>query len=336
MSELLYIKYNSHRRPEYQLSTRIVASDSGKKKVIKLPITKQAESQIRAIKKNFLKLTNYYKAIVPIEYKDYENGLSFEFVEGKSVLSGIDFAKDDLSKLKERLLKVLDEVLDVKDEYLCEFAETEAFKKVFPDKHPSGKAFKICNLDSIFSNFIRTTDGIKCIDYEWILDFPVPINFIKYRMFHYLYEENGSYLSSKATFEEFIDCLELTDEEKSLYADMEMDFQYLVHGENVKYIYLENYKKRMVSSEKAYQLIDSKDDHIANLNNLIKSKEEVIEVKEKMVSDRDELINNLKNDNQKLSEDLSEHSRLLGEKIEEIEALAQKLNKIKRCFKNPF
>ena len=329
MSEMLYIKYNSHRRPEYQLSTRIVASDSGKKKVIKLPITKQAGPQIRAIKKNFLKLTNYYKAIVPIEYKDYENGLSFEFVEGKSVLSGIDFSKDDLSKLKERLLKVLDEVLDVKDEYLCEFAETEAFKKVFPDKHPSGKAFKICNLDSIFSNFIRTTDGIKCIDYEWVLDFPVPINFIKYRMFHYLYEENGAYLSSKATFEEFIDCLELTDEEKSLYADMEMDFQYLVHGENVKYIYLENYKKRMVRSEKAYQLIDSKDNHINNLEKIISDRDVII-------SGKDSIIEDLKNDNIKLQEDLALHSKLLEEHIEQVEELSQKLQKIKKCFKNPF
>ena len=341
MSELLYIKYNSHRRPEYQLSTRIV-SDRDKKKVIKLPLTKIAETQIRAIKKNYLKLSNYYKTITSIEYKDFENGLSFEFIEGRSVLSGIDFAKDDIEKIQSKLLKVLDEVLDVKDEYLCEFEETEEFKKVFPDKHPSGIAFKLCNLDSIFTNFIRTTDGIKCIDYEWVLDFPVPVNFIKYRMLHYLYEENNAYLSSKANFDGFISCLSLTNEEIKLYTDMEMDFQYLVHGDNVKYIYLERYKKRMYTSEGAYQQIDSKDNHIDNLNSIIsikdnelEVKDEVISTKEEMISSRDDIINNLQDANQVLNDDLKEHSRLLGEKIEEIEALSQKLNKIKRCFKNP-
>jgi len=328
MSQLLYIKYNSHRRPEYQLSTRIV-SDGDSKKVIKLPLTKAAEKQITAIKKSYLKLGDYYNKITPIPYSNYENGLSFDFIEGQSIISNIDFSKDSIEKIQEKLLSIMDEVLDVKEEYICDFEETEEFSKVFPDKHPTGKAFKICNLDSIFSNFIRTPDGIVCIDYEWVLDFPVPVDFIKYRMLHYLYEENESYLNQKTTIEEFIKILDLSEDDKKLYADMEMDFQYLVHGEDVRYIYLERYKKRMVTSEKAYQLIDSKDEHISNL-------ESVIDQKESIIIQKDETIDSLVTDNKKISRDLEEHSQLLAEHIEQINALTDNLNRLKRCIKNPF
>lgn len=399
MSELLYIKYNSHRRPEYQISTRIV-SNGKTKKVIKCPISDKAGIQIETLKDNYKKLKNYYKSIDILPFKvskEIPSGLEFKFVEGASVLSGVNFEILSLEHITKRVISVMDELLDVRDEYLCEFSETEDFQKVFLDCHPKEgiKAFKICNLDSIFSNFIRTDKSIVCLDYEWVLEFPVPVDFVRYRMMRYLYDENTEFLKDKASFEEFSACLELTEEDRELYADMEMKFQYMVHGENVKYIYLENYKKRMLTSEKAYQLIDSKDEHIANLDeniehlnedikkldqyiediktdygNIIESKDthignlnssidslnktleekdthirnldgliekqsEEIAEKDTMVSDRDELIQNLKDDNSRLYEDLMEHSRLLGEKIDEVRALTDRVTKLHRCIKNP-
>lgn len=355
MSELLYIKYNSHRRPEYQLSTRIVSFDD-EKKVIKKPITKEAKTQIDAIKVNYKELDGYYKNIQLIPFVEKEDGLEFEYILGDSILKGINFEKDNLEIICNKLRKIMDEVLNVNDSVLCGFEETEGFNEIFPDKHPTGKAFNICNFDSIFSNFIRTPNGIVCIDYEWVFGFPIPVNFIKYRMLHYLYEEKESYLSDKCDFDEFISFLNFSENEKQLYSDMEMDFQFWVHGENVKYIYLERYKKRMFSCDKAYQLIDSKEEHIDNLNKIIEANEKnieskddhinnldnIIKIKNDVIFNKDQIINNLNDDNQKLNDDnqklnddLAEHSRLLADRINEIEVLNQKLNRIKRCIKNP-
>ncbi len=362
MSELLYIKYNSHRKPQYQLSTRVVLQNSVKK-VIKKPIVQAASSQITAIKDNYEKLKKYYKNIKMLPYTVVGDGLEFNYIQGESVLSGINFEKNDIKTICSKLMDIMAELMDINEDYICDFEETDKFKLVFPDKHPSGKAIKICNLDSIFSNFIRTAEGLFCIDYEWVLDFPIPINFIKYRMMHYLYEEHVAYLKNKASFYEFISCLNLEEDEIILYEKMELDFQYLVHGENVKYIYLENYKKRMISNDKAYQLIDSKDEHIDNLNELIASKESVIEskdnhihnlddiietkdsvirdkeeiikAKEDIIENKEKTIDAIQEANDKLNKDLIEHSRLLSDKIREVESLSIKLNKVKRSLTNP-
>ena len=51
MSELLYAKYNSIRKPEYQLAT-FIRRDGDRKYVVKHPIVPKAKLQMDAIKKN--------------------------------------------------------------------------------------------------------------------------------------------------------------------------------------------------------------------------------------------------------------------------------------------
>lgn len=328
MSDLLYIKYNSHRRPEYQLSTRIV-SENGPKRVIKLPLNELASRQIAAIKDNYSKLKGYYKNIKPIPYAEYGDGISFEYIEGTPILKGIDLKKEKIKLVSEYILHAMDEILSIDEKYITEFEETAEFKKVFPDRHPTGRAFKVCNLDSIFSNFIRTDEGIVCIDYEWVLDFPIPVDYIKCRMLHYYYEENEAYLRDRISRQEWFGMIGLSEEEVQLYSDMERDFQYLIHGENVRYIYLERYKKRMITAEKAYQLIDAKDNHIGNLERNIEAKDEIINA---LREDNDVLKNNL----DKCLSDLDVHSKELEEQINKVRELSDRLNRIKRGIKNPF
>ena len=291
MSELLYIKYNSHRKPEYQVSTRIV-SKNGIKSVIKSPSTDEAEKQIDAIKKNYKLLKNYYKFIKVIPFRKAGRGVSFEFVEGTPVLEGINFERDSLDRIYEKILAAMDEVLDVKDEYLCDFEETEEFKTLFPNMHPTGKAFKICNLDSIFANFIRTRDGIVCIDYEWVLDFPVPVNFIRFRMIQNIYNEHIEYLLNKIDMKAFLGCLELSDEELDLYENMEKAFQDSVHGPKLKYSYLENYKKNMRRLATYIEEFNEKNEHVKNLEAILKNKEELINNKDEVIKSREEIIQN--------------------------------------------
>ncbi len=291
MSELLYIKYNSHRKPEYQVSTRIV-SKNGVKRVVKCPSTQKAEMQIDTIKKNYKLLKDYYNSIKVIPFRKAGNGVSFDFVEGTSIIEGINFEKDSLDSIYKRLLHTMDEVLDIKEEYICDFEETKEFSEIFPDMHPTGKAYKICNLDSIFSNFIRTKDGIICIDYEWVLNFPVPINFIRFRMMQNIYNEHIGYLLDKVDIKDFIGCLELSDDEMDLYFDMERAFQEFVHGENLKYSYLENYKKSWGRLDNFIEEFKEKENHVKNLEGIIQNKDELINNKDEVIKAREEIIQN--------------------------------------------
>ncbi|MCR5420260.1 MAG: glycosyltransferase [Lachnospiraceae bacterium] len=360
MSELLYIKYNSHRKPEYQISTRIV-SDEGVKKVIKSPLTDKAKLHIEKLMNNHKILSDYYNNISVIDYKKTQNnpvskdssyGLEFEYIKGESILSKVHFEKDDIESIISKLDKLMDMILDVREDYICEFSETEEFNNTFPDCHPTKgiKAFTICNLDSIFENFICTSDGLKCIDYEWVLEYPVPVDYLRFRMLHYLFNEKTEYLRDRISEEEFLKGFRLSDDDITTYSKMEMHFQYMVHGEDVRFIYLERYKKRMLTSEKAFQLIDSKDEHIGNLENLVKlkddaliSKDEMIRSDQELIKGKDEILSKLQQDNSDLLEangilhkDLTEHSQILGEKIEEIQVLSARYQKLKRCVKNPF
>ena len=360
MSELLYIKYNSHRRPEYQISTRIV-SDKGIKKVIKSPITGKAKLHIDRLIDNYKILSGYYKNINVLDYKLVKNvgntpnaydGLEFEYVNGKSIINSVHFDRDCIDEIVRKLTDIMDMILDVREEYKCKFSETDNFKRTFPDCHPENgiNALKICNLDSIFENFIETENGIKCIDYEWVLEYPVPTDYLRYRMLHYLYNEKIEYLRDKVDEDGFLKLFKFSDEMIGLYSLMERHFQYMVHGEDVRYIYLERYKKRMITSEKAFQLIDSKDEHIGNLENLIKLKDEAITIKEemirsdqKLIKGKDELAKQLQQDNASLLEandvlhrDLTEHSQLLRERIDELQLLSDKYQRLRRSIKNPF
>ncbi len=308
MTELLYAKYNSHRRPEFQLTTSIVLED-GVKKVIKRAAGKKAGGQLEVIRNNYKLLSDYYYDIKVIPYKDVPDNtaLEFEFVNGKSILAGIDFEKDDISLLVAKLTAVMGKLLDVKDRYKCSFRVTPEFENVFGIADETGQvsdniiqgdgeknlcadesrydwsvlendaALTVANLDSIFSNFIDVNGTITCIDYEWVLDFPVPVDFLRYRMLVYLFDEKAAYISRRIERNDFIERFGISRDKIAVYQSMEEAFQEYVHGEGRKYIYLPRYQKNLRDVRDAdaeinekNRLIETKDIHISNLENMIK------------------------------------------------------------------
>lgn len=47
------------------------------------------------------------------------------------------------------------------------------------------------NIDLVPANILILKDRQVVIDYEWTFDFPVPADFILYRMIHYYLESDG-------------------------------------------------------------------------------------------------------------------------------------------------
>ncbi|MCR5227998.1 MAG: glycosyltransferase [Eubacterium sp.] len=367
MSQLLYVKYNTLRKPEYQVETQIVSKatekDGSEKMVLKLPSCEAAKDHIITIRENFDKLKSYYKGIKVIPSSSYRDGLAFVFLKGKPITEGIDFAKDDIDDIVSKVQKLLDKILDVKDEFRADFEMTEEFEEYFPGCDPvaSGAAqgaaipaFTRVNLDSILSNFIITNMGWVCLDYEWVLDFPVPADFLKYRILVYLYNDVAAELSQRIEITDFLAKFGLCDDFSSdsdaeaddsesvnsilaLYEKMDNIFQDKVHGENRQYSYLSRYEKKVqtvgaklaeMQREVDYdkKLVEEKETHIANItakHELIEQdlKDEIAELnkityyQETAISEKDEYIAGLE-----------QHSQ----------ALEAKVAHIRRCLTNPF
>ena len=111
MSELLYAKYNSIRKPEYQLAT-FIRRDGDRKYVVKHPIVPKAKLQMDAIKKNYKAVDGLYKNIKPIPFKKNGEDIIFEFVQGSPILSYIEIATEDMDSIVEKLKDGLDESQD--------------------------------------------------------------------------------------------------------------------------------------------------------------------------------------------------------------------------------
>ncbi len=244
MREVIYTKYNSVRRPEYQISTSIFLEDETKY-VEKKAITKAAIEHIETILQNAEKMNDVY-ADIKILSGDYEEGkIVFPFIKGKNLLQGIDLKNEDLDVIVEKITLVLQKIHNYRPEYVDTFHMTDAFKDFFAECTPKEEpAVALANIDGIFGNFIEAEDGsIWCIDCEWVLDFFVPIRFIVYRSLLYFYVDNYTYLGSRISETDFIRMFDFSEEDMELFQTMEDIFQQYVHGENRKYIYVEQYKK---------------------------------------------------------------------------------------------
>lgn len=345
------------RKPEYQVATKIINNEE-KKMVVKLPSFDVAKKQIDTIKGNFLKLQDYYTSIKILPYSEYDNGLAFEYVNGKSLLDGIDFSKDDINLIVDRLKSLLQIVFDIREEFYVDFYMTDEFKSVFTDCEPQDgvRSLKVSNLDSIFSNFIETDDGLVCLDYEWVIDFPIPVDFLKYRVLSYLYNDVAAYMSSRIEINDFIDCFGLSKDDVLLYKKMDDCFQEIVHGSGRKYSYLSNYTKmvsefsELNSIEEYNRLIETKDQHIENITHVNEILRGQLDELNDHIAELRDGIKELQDDNEQKVEEIVEKNVLLNERLniikrqekdiidrdEAIQLLSGRMAKIKRCFKNPF
>ena len=87
------------------------------------------------------------------------------------------------------------------------------------------------NIDLVPANLlIQRTDRLSSI-IEWTFDFPVPADFILYRMIHYYLESDGKRRVLKNR--DFYGKAGITQEELDIYGEMERNFQKYMQGSHV-------------------------------------------------------------------------------------------------------
>ena len=292
--EVLYAKYHSTRRPEFRITTEICESE-GIRFVRKRAAGKAAEAHLRAMKDNRELLREYYEDIRLIPAEEDGDGLRFPFAKGKTleeaVAAGNPGKEEYLSRVKEKT----DRVLAVREEYKVPFQSTEGFEAVFGDIRPEEGVPAVCpaNLDPLLSNFIENDGVVTCIDWEWVCSFPVPVDFLRFRILLYLYTIQTQDLKIGLSLEEMFGWFGIREEEIRLYREMDDRFQQYVHGENRAYIYPERYLKKNLDVEDMARGLSEKEKTIRNLEKVISNREKEVYDKEVHIQDQDVIIRQL-------------------------------------------
>lgn len=184
MDKIIYSKYSNDRSIAFQIRTDIVQDNSGNKRVVKRPLTKQAVSHIRHIYDAYVRLSEKYGSYVKMNQCVLtEDTAEFEFLNGKTLNEEINFLYEQ-GEEKEvlELIKRYAEFVSYGKDDAC-FYVTEEFKEVFGEiELPCGLACtSVADIDLIFENILIENDNWNIIDFEWTFFFPVPVNFIIYR-----------------------------------------------------------------------------------------------------------------------------------------------------------
>ena len=198
-----YIKINAERQMRFRTITYIY-SKMGATRVFKKPLNAFSLNHIR--KMHEMSKHSFGK-IKFLESSFENNEFSYPYVEHESfekVLMNTIINRDfeGFFALLEKYYDALFGDSFKSDEY-C----TPEFLNIFKVK--SDKCFScqdITNIDVIFSNLFLIDDEFVCIDYEWVLDFPVPLEYIFYRVIHHHHVVNPvfrDFISVEEVFDHF-------------------------------------------------------------------------------------------------------------------------------------
>lgn len=181
--EVLFSQFATTRRDEFQLQTKIIELD-GKLFARKEPMSYRGIPHIKNIYENSDKLRQALKTEVHVCNSflnvDY---LDFEYLQGKNYFELL------LDALQENGLKKLIAVFDEYNNFLNNcyqeykpFEFSKEIKMIFGVSDlKEQKCFYPANIDLLPANIIMTKDGPAIIDYEWVYDITLPVDFVLYR-----------------------------------------------------------------------------------------------------------------------------------------------------------
>ncbi|MBQ2962275.1 class I SAM-dependent methyltransferase [Methanobrevibacter sp.] len=267
-----YVKLGTDRKEEFNIYTTIWSDG----KVSKTPISTKSNDHI---KKMFEGSTYVIGKIKCLNAEMNDNALYYDFLKQKSceylLLDAI--ADDD----KDKFFKLIEDYYDALfyNSFESNAYCTEEFLKIFKVKsdikfHCHKKSY----LDSIFANMFLIDGEFTLIDYEWIFDFPIPLEYIFYRSFNYHFYSN-SLIREFTNFEEIFEHFNLDIGNLKLFMTWECNFlRYIIKRPNRP-----PYTKSKIKSIENIEKNDKLQKEIDLKNAEIKKKEKEIKKKDKEI-----------------------------------------------------
>jgi len=191
--KILYVKCSSTRIKKFQLQTTIY-EESGQKFVKKEALCEEAIPHLMQMKDNYKKLSQSIlnsKVHIAKILSETEKSLTFEFIDGVSMEESWRKArKNNLDEADEIILSYANLVKNgFKTSTFVSASIEKAYTKVFGTGNHTQLDHLECfektsNCDLIPQNIIEKDDTFHIIDYEWVYDFPIPVEYIYFRGLH--------------------------------------------------------------------------------------------------------------------------------------------------------
>lgn len=288
MKQVQYVKYNKMRREPFQIKTQICV-ENGVRFVEKMAVRAQGKAHIARFADSYRQMEQYYENVSLLKPEFVGDVMRYAYVEAPTLdellEQRISGGQDAVAVLKE----TLDRMLAVREGGICPFEKTEEFTAVFgPVKRAEGPAFTVSNIDMLFENIMVEDGKWICLDYEWVFDFPIPVDFVRYRILLYFYRHHEALFEGRMDVTGLMERMGISRPMAIQYARMEKAFQEYVHGENNCYTYVNRYAKKAMPFDKTIYdyntqieslntAVRLKENHIQNLNGLIAGQQEIID-----------------------------------------------------------
>ena len=188
MGEIIYSKYANERALQFALRTDIVRQENGELVVHKTPLCQEAKAHVRniytigeALNEQYAKSRFRFNSAqitdTGVEL-EFINEITLESVADKLLYAGkVDEVEDLIFQVIEELYKTGD------NQGFCKTADfVDVFGEV--DLATDLPCVKISDIDMLLGNIMQG-EKWTVIDYEWSFDFPIPVQFIAYRLLHY-------------------------------------------------------------------------------------------------------------------------------------------------------
>ncbi len=254
----IYVKYVNDRMDDYRVCTVIKGGSDGSREVYKASLSTHANHHIDHMSESYAKLADQFSGtgFVPVRCelrKGKERGqvyagvastakdsVKFDFVTGmtlEDLLNELE-ASQEYPRMESIILEYARKLSECSG--VTEFKRSVRFDEIFGKREFKKKyrALCPCDFDMIFSNIVLDKDAAEngdwtVLDYEWVWDFAIPIQFVIYRALYYHFRDRtddgfSMYLSRKGM--DVYGLCGIDIGERMLFNEMEHSFQVYIIG----------------------------------------------------------------------------------------------------------
>ena len=220
--DLKYIKLSSNRNENFRTITSI-HQDGDKLNVTKSPTSSLSVNHL----KNMHEATEYEFGKIKFLENDFDGeNFTYPFIEDNNLESYLIDAI--IANDRDEFFRLLDyfyNSLFYKSYTSTEYA-TDEFLKVFGTKSDiKFHCHDVTNFDLIFNNMFIIDNELVTIDYEWFFKFPIPLEYVFYRVIRHHYVTNPLF-KDFTSIEEIFDYFVLDIENIELFKQWELHFAF--------------------------------------------------------------------------------------------------------------
>ena len=239
--EAVYTRYSNERSARYNIRTDVIKKAEGERVVRKSAFGPAANRHIERIAEHEAALADMLQDTpfkvnkiveAPAVGADGLASVGLSWVNGRETLAeltGTMLRAGKSDKVREQVGKV---TRILREKAVADFTLTDEFCEIFGEEEgrriaEMGEALclPVTDLDMILENIIPENTGSEeiwnLIDYEWTYHFPIPVDYVCWRIWHYLLAEYAPEMDHEQRYEEE----GISAEKTQVYRRMEENWQ---------------------------------------------------------------------------------------------------------------